>query len=317
MPTNAITNRKVWIDISKGVGIILVVIGHVVSEKSIAHRYIYMFHMPLFFIISGYLFNETKVRTFSSLFIGKVKRLMVPFCFFLFVPALFYGLIKGAWRYFYEWPITEIVLADPPIWFLFVLFLVSILYFIKSCRNIIVLAFVSLLFLTMSRYFNVRFYIDTIAISLLFYAVGNKMRNLKVGSFFWGKSTSLMNILIVLLLIAIMMADVLYEPLPEINYRAFAFKDVGFVGLISYAMIGSLSVFALAMQIRENTYIGRLLSYCGRNSLIIMCAHWYIMRGCTSVCSNIYLAIVLTVVLSIALVPVFNNRFTKFIFELK
>lgn len=155
-------------------------------------------------------------------------------------------------------------------------------------------------------------YIDTIAISSLFYAIGNKMRNFNMEAL-GGHNKGL----IALLLIAFMMADVLYEPLPEINYRAFAFKDVSFVGLVSYALIGSISVFILSMQIRENPYVSRLLTYCGRNSLVIMCTHWYIMKNCISLCSNSYLAIVLTLVLSIVLVPIFNNRFTKFIFELK
>ena len=94
MPINAIRNRKEWIDISKGIGIILVVIGHVVSEQSIALRFIDLFHMPLFFIISGYLFNESNVRSFSTFSIGRVKRLLVPFSFFLIIPALYYGMTK-------------------------------------------------------------------------------------------------------------------------------------------------------------------------------------------------------------------------------
>lgn len=239
MPINAIRNRKEWIDISKGIGIILVVIGHVVSEQSIALRFIDLFHMPLFFIISGYLFNESNVRSFSTFSIGRVKRLLVPFSFFLIIPALYYGMTKGAWRYFYEWPINEIVFADPPIWFLFVLFWVSLIYFFKPCRNIIVLAFVTLFFLAISRYFHVMCYIDTIAISSLFYAIGNKMRNFNMEALGHNKG------LIALLLIAFMMADVLYEPLPEINYRAFAFKDVSFVGLVSYALIGSFCIYSI------------------------------------------------------------------------
>lgn len=41
-----------YIDIAKGIGIILVVIGHCINGHSIAGRYISSFHMPLFFFIS-------------------------------------------------------------------------------------------------------------------------------------------------------------------------------------------------------------------------------------------------------------------------
>ncbi|MCM1303068.1 MAG: acyltransferase [Lachnospiraceae bacterium] len=59
-----------WIDICKGIGIILVVLGHIVKGYGAANlfetyhkamiktdRIIYAFHMPLFFLISGYVFQ--------------------------------------------------------------------------------------------------------------------------------------------------------------------------------------------------------------------------------------------------------------------
>lgn len=48
--------RDKKIDIAKGIGIVLVVLGHC-SGKWIS-AFIYLFHMPLFFLISGYLYNE-------------------------------------------------------------------------------------------------------------------------------------------------------------------------------------------------------------------------------------------------------------------
>lgn len=62
--------RSVLIDALRGVAIILVIIGHCISNGSgsgyfsnqgyyenIAFKFIYSFHMPLFMIISGYLFK--------------------------------------------------------------------------------------------------------------------------------------------------------------------------------------------------------------------------------------------------------------------
>ena len=46
-----IKNRIKWIDISKGIGIILVLMGHI-SKIKIINNVIYAFHMPLFFMIS-------------------------------------------------------------------------------------------------------------------------------------------------------------------------------------------------------------------------------------------------------------------------
>lgn len=52
-----IVDRQKDIDVVKGVGIILMVIGHTDSPFT---KVIYGFHMPLFFIISGYLYNINK-----------------------------------------------------------------------------------------------------------------------------------------------------------------------------------------------------------------------------------------------------------------
>ena len=49
-------NRKQWLDIAKGIAIILMVIGHT-SIPNIASNFIYAFHMPLFFIASGLFFS--------------------------------------------------------------------------------------------------------------------------------------------------------------------------------------------------------------------------------------------------------------------
>lgn len=47
-----------YIDIVKGITIILMIIGHVSNIPTILRTFIFSFHMPLFFIISGYTFKK-------------------------------------------------------------------------------------------------------------------------------------------------------------------------------------------------------------------------------------------------------------------
>lgn len=65
------------IDIAKGIGICLVVLGHC-STKNVTH-FIYLFHMPLFFMIAGYLFNDKNLQKPKEFFIRKVKRLYLTY----------------------------------------------------------------------------------------------------------------------------------------------------------------------------------------------------------------------------------------------
>lgn len=51
-------NRIEWVDIAKGIAILLVVLGHTglaVGSARYLDAFIYSFHLPLFFVLSGYL----------------------------------------------------------------------------------------------------------------------------------------------------------------------------------------------------------------------------------------------------------------------
>ena len=52
-------NRNRWLDIAKGIAIILMVAGHTPIPSVMSH-FIYAFHMPLFFISSGLVSNYEK-----------------------------------------------------------------------------------------------------------------------------------------------------------------------------------------------------------------------------------------------------------------
>ncbi len=55
------TNGRIEeVDIMRGIGIILVVIGHMGINSAI-FRFIYAFHMPLFFFISGITYKEKRI----------------------------------------------------------------------------------------------------------------------------------------------------------------------------------------------------------------------------------------------------------------
>lgn len=73
--------RETWLDIAKGIGIISVVIGH--SGNPIAHQYLFWFHMPLFFILSGYLFKKIEDPLDLRLWIKRRStQLLIPYASF-------------------------------------------------------------------------------------------------------------------------------------------------------------------------------------------------------------------------------------------
>ena len=85
--------------IAKAIGIILVVVGHCsFSEISSSwhktlHDFIYLFHMPLFFFLSGYFF-QWKYLTEKKTFIRKkIKGLWVPYVKWVFAFILLHNIL--------------------------------------------------------------------------------------------------------------------------------------------------------------------------------------------------------------------------------
>lgn len=90
--------RQGWIDAMRGFAIFLVVVGHVEmfmirgEELSVVSRIVYLFHVPLFFFISGYLSLKEKEPEMTRgvlkrYILGNFRRLVVP-------PVIFFVLLN-------------------------------------------------------------------------------------------------------------------------------------------------------------------------------------------------------------------------------
>lgn len=79
-----ISHRKDWIDWSKAILIWLMVLGHT-GLSGYGREFVYVFHMPAFFIISGYLYKpHSWFRTLRSLGIPVICFSLINLCFVIF-----------------------------------------------------------------------------------------------------------------------------------------------------------------------------------------------------------------------------------------
>lgn len=88
------SSRLTALDSLRGFGILLVVLGHASRSVGLV-SWIFSFHMPLFFIISGMLFHE---RQFLDSFKKKATRLLIPYLFFGIVTFAYWALIERLFR---------------------------------------------------------------------------------------------------------------------------------------------------------------------------------------------------------------------------
>ncbi len=82
--------RNVTLDILKALGIVLVIIGHNVSGS--VHQYIYSFHMPMFFLLAGYLYKERDILQSIKY---DFTRILLPY-------LMFFGVLCGIEYFKYE-----------------------------------------------------------------------------------------------------------------------------------------------------------------------------------------------------------------------
>lgn len=73
--------RQRYIDVAKFFGIFLMVLCHA-GFQNVGTTMIYAFHMPLFFFLSGYLYDRNRKRKFKSYFFKKFYSIVVPYILF-------------------------------------------------------------------------------------------------------------------------------------------------------------------------------------------------------------------------------------------
>ena len=72
--------RLDYLDVSKAIGIYLVILGHLVLLNWRTFRFIFAFHMPLFFIIAGFLWGIKKeLPSFTNFIRKNIRHYIFPY----------------------------------------------------------------------------------------------------------------------------------------------------------------------------------------------------------------------------------------------
>lgn len=170
--------RIVWIDIAKALGIFLVIMGHT-GFPILIRCWIYSFHMPLFFFISGLWFKELEIRENIK---KKFKSYLIPFYgYSLIFLAINYILFRDKLQL--QNSLLDIAVGKgsyPILWFLFALFFVENIYLIvyKIAKKSVGKVFFASLVLAMigcianSLDIPNYFYWQSIFEAVLFYSIG-------------------------------------------------------------------------------------------------------------------------------------------------
>ncbi len=303
--SNYAGNRDKTFDILKGIGIILMVIGHAGCPK-LMREYIYTFHMPLFFIASGYFFSAQNINKKRDFLIRRLKSIYLPFwicsVIFLLLHNTFFhlGIINsdyglgpniGSYEYSYSeitrrfFQISLTMGGYEPFllgayWFMGALMTASILMCYGTyILNLVIKSInISTLVLALGSLLMVGIIFSSPQLNCL----PHRVKTVLLGIFFMVVGFYLKNVINIqtisslrLLEFAIPVSIVTFLIFPASMDYGFSLKDCLFLSIEGVA--GTLIIYVFSKWLSRKQ-AGKVLSYFGKKSLWILSLHMLIFK---------------------------------------
>jgi len=279
--------RETWIDIARGILIIFVVMGHIIPDTvhwklQYISDYIYLFHMPAFFIISGILYTPVKDKEIRPFIIKKIKSLLIPYVSYLFILTIIryiYLIYNGDITFgFVVKDLVKTLMGGQALgagigvlWFLTCLFFVEILWIIidKYIRLDRVKIFLVLILYVLAHiqawyFYTIRFpwAVDMGFLALTFYSFGVYAKNIILKKKFFS-----LNLFISFGFLILRYLNITQYGLELWGYQ---YKDI----ILDFLVPISISVVLLNLCYYSSKFkISSLFKKLGMITLPIMCTH--------------------------------------------
>ena len=320
-------NRDHSIDIMRGIAMILVVMGHITYCNIWLKAWLYSFHIPLFFFISGTTFSVDKYN-WKSFVLKRIKSLLIPYFVFSFtnyIFSFFYDLFFGIDFYttkkfigiFLAYRLTDYYNG---LWFLITLFFSEILLFhiikIINKRNNNASTFLALGTVLLVAGIVIINFVKGFLWSLDLVPLASSF--ICFGYYYKLKKEKLKKYVKIRYFIVFGLINVL---LSIINFYFFGFVDLygATLGNPLFFIIASLSGIITSALFALIVKKCRIIELIGKNTIVIYCLHQTIIIPCvvlllkrTFVVNNdIFMFVfifLLTIIFSVAL-SMFINRF--------
>ena len=268
--------RLTYIDIAKGIGILLVVIGHVyrMSDSAII-RYIYSFHVGMFYIISGILFNMSKPynKRFYKVLWNKALTLLIPYAFFELFYDVIFCICGNPSDFFWVLRQGATLQHDYATWFLPILFLSEIILISikKIIKNDFAISIVVLIVFILTLLSGISYQQE----SPLWPAYPFLRTTIAMGFMWFGKLISRYHKTIIEKNSCLVITGILSIVCSFINIRV-SWLWMSYGNPILF-IISALSGCAFILCISYNIKHSKILEYLGQNTVVVLGTHQSIL----------------------------------------
>ena len=294
IPNKTNGKHQLWIDILKGMGILSIIYAHTTDHKGV-----FIYAVPLFFILSGYLHRP--MDDFKFFFKKSLQRMLVPYLvFFLLISFYHVVAVENPWVTFLRhiklliWG-GSIMAGDFGVfWFINVLFIGLNLFNYMQVKHAPSYIYLILFLLSNSLFLwniNLPWSIQNLPIVLSYMFVGAIIKvhwnndNIK-------RIATVNKCIIGGVVVAIMIC------MPNI-YLDIKYNHYG-IFLLSFTLsiIAVILLTIISVQLEKCRYLSSFLAYCGKASLFLMFVHQFIHFKMHFV-SNKYVVFILTALISL------------------
>lgn len=286
-------DRITYIDIAKGIGIFFVIWGHIILNGP-GYNFIYAFHMPLFFFLSGLVFSDKKYESGKEFIKKRLKTLILPYIIWSIVTYLYWVLVENRFagnaniispfiQIFISQGSSGYMLHNIPMWFVLCLFLVEIIYYyICKIKNfafrritILSLGIIGCIMTLENSFFDFTklFWSAEIAlVALPFYWIGNEISN-KFDKVTLGTKICDRKILSIAISVILFSVLLITSNLnPDISMGSDKLGN----WLLFYinAILGIILIMLISIMIKSNDF----LEFLGKHSFFIMATHFPVRK---------------------------------------
>lgn len=283
--------RYDYMDIAKGLGIMMVVWGHIM-HSGWSYNLVYSFHMPFFFFLSGMLFQRGKYISFMDFIRRRTRRLFVPYFLYSVITWAFWAgynmflhnNVGSYWNPLFQTVIAkgsgEFMPHNSALWFIPCLFAVEIIYYMLSKLKDIASVLISFALASVSIIlahifgedwlFLLPWNFDAALIALPFYCVGNLLvKHCSFGRIKEvAKNNALISIVLWAFLTVLLVLSTLHFGACSMGSSWYGCNEWLFI-LRAFIGIAATLVFSILISCRSLNYI----KWLGRTSLDVMCLH--------------------------------------------
>ncbi len=279
--------RYRYLDIARGLGIMLVIISHAHGLSS----YLINYYIPIFFVISGFTYRSG--RSYGENVAKKAKRLLIPYFVYSFVLLGIYvalgrsmeetklslfGILYSRFCLYdmstHADNVFLFTIANGAMWYLTAFFVTGLVFhlvadFALENRKNMLLVLAALTAVTMALAelpVLLPWSIDIACVGVIFMLVGKLLER----SGFFEREGKLWRFICIF--VAYMLLSYVN---PGINMSVREYGVYGRWSVPAFILIGiSGSMLCIwAAQLIENTVIGRGVEYIGKNTIILMAFH--------------------------------------------